>query len=63
LEKPQHLVEHEQHRSEHQRAEQRHCDRAGEITVNQAKSGQIWSSQHHHLAAKAAEIAQRTDAP
>ena len=63
LEQPQHLFEDEQHRREHQRAEQRHRDRAGEIAVDEAQLGQIWSSQHHDLAAKAAEIAQRTIVP
>ena len=38
LEKPKHLVEHEQHRRQDQRAEQRHRDRAGEIAVDQARA-------------------------
>ena len=39
MEQPQHLVEHEQHRREDQRAEQRHRDRAREIAVDQGRVG------------------------
>ena len=63
LKQPQHLVEHQQHRRENERTDQRHRDRAGEITVNEADLPQFCPFPHHHLAAKAAEVAQRTDAP
>ena len=63
LKQPQHLVEQQQHCREDQRTDQRHRDRAGEITVNEADLPQFCPSRHHHLAAKAAEVPQRTDAP
>ena len=63
LKQPQHLVEQQQHRRKDQRADQRHRDRAREITINEADLPQFCPSRHHHLAAKAGEVAQRTDAP
>ena len=41
LEKPQHLVEDEQHRRQDQRADERHRDLAGEVAVDQLQSRQM----------------------
>ena len=54
----------QQHRREDQRADQRHRDRSREIAVDEAELARKFGRpEHHHLAAKAAEIPQRTDAP
>jgi hypothetical protein len=63
VEQPQHLVEHEQHRGEDERAEQRHGDRSRQVSVNEGQPAHFSTFQHHHLAANGADMERRADAP